>query len=213
MILNKIRAISWKNFWEPSTSKQKCFKWGCIALVMLLGFGIFLLRLENLQAYEYACRQPVIVEAERKLVYTHDIYHDIYLSYTCNDVKYEDIYYGYSKNPGIRWDGVTTMSVAVNPNNPAQLIRNMFNPAPTLLAVVLWSLGLSMLIYGTALIFPTFRQWRICKANHPGILHRPYGKPTSPVNTPEYLTDFLIISVPCILFHAIILTFVFPYTF
>ena len=213
LILNRIRAISWKDFWEPATSKQKFFTWMCITLVMLLGFSIFLLRLDNLLTYEYACGHPVIVEAERKLVYIHDTYHDIYLSYTYNDVRYEDIYYGSSKNPGIRWDGVTTMSVAVDPMNPAQPIHNMFSPDPTILAVVLWALGLSMLIYGLALKLPTFHAWRVRKANDPGFLSRPYGKPAVYSSTPEYLTDYLIISVPVVLIHLIILTFLFPCTF
>ena len=210
---NLIRMIRWKDFWEPTTIKLKCIKWGSIAMVMLLGINIFLLRLDNLQAYEYACKHPIIVEAERKLVYTHDIYHDIYLSYTYDGVKYEDIYYRTSKNPSIRWDGITTLTIAVAPNNPAMPIQNMFSPSPTLFGVVLWSLGLSMLIYGTALEFRSFRTWRVKKANQPAFLSRPYGKPTGFSAKPEYLTDFIIISLPLVFFHTIILAFIFPYTF
>ena len=213
LILNKIRAISWKDFWEPTSAKQKCIKWGCIALLIILGMSIFLLRLNKLLAYEYASGHPVIVEAERKLVYTHEPYHDIYLSYTCNDVKYENIYYGYSKNPSIRWDGVTTMSVAVDPGNPAQPIHNMFSPTPTIFAVMLWSLGLSMLIYGVALLFPSFRAWCVKQGNKPGFLGLPYGKPTTHSENPEYLTCLIVAFIPIMLIHAILLLFLFPYTF
>ena len=210
---NLFRMIRWEDFWEPTTIKQKCIKWGGIAMVMLLGISIFLLRLDNLQAYEYACKHPIIVEAERKLVYTHDIYHEIYLSYTYDGVKYEDIYYRTSKNPSIRWDGITTLTVAVDPNNPAMPIENMFFPSPTLFGIVLWALGLSMLIYGIALKFPTFHTWRVKKASHPGFLGKPYGKSVQFSSKPEYLTDFLIISLPVVFIHVIILAFVFPYTF
>lgn len=210
---NLIRMIRWEDFWEPTTIKQKCIKWGGIAMVMLLGISIFLLRLDNLQAYEYACKHPIIVEAERKLVYTHDIYHEIYLSYTYDGVKYEDIYYRTSKNPSIRWDGITTLTVAVDPNDPSMPIQNMFSPSPTLFGLVLWSLGLSMLIYGSALEFRSFRKWRVKRANQPVFLSRPYGKPAAFSAKPEYLTDFIIISLPVIFIHVIILTFVFPCTF
>lgn len=213
LIENWFRMIPWGDFWEPVTTKQKSVKWGIIYFLLLLGLSIFLINLDDLHAFAYACEHPIIVEAERKLVYTHEPYHDIYISYTYDGVQYEDIYYGYSKNPGIRWDGVKTLTVALDPNDPGTPVEYMYHATPAALGVVLWSLGLSMLIYGTLLEFPAFRAWRVRKANHPGFLSRPYGKPTAYSANPEYLTDFVVISVPIFVVHAILLMFIFPYTF
>jgi hypothetical protein len=213
LIQNSVRMIPWEDFWEPAAAKQRWIKWCIIALVLLLSISVFLLTLDDIQTYEYARRNPIIVEAERELVYKHDTYHDIYISYTCNGVKYSDVYYGTSKNPGIRWDGVETITVAVAPNDPGIPIRNMFNPEPILLGAMLWAIGLSMLIYGIAIEFSSFRQWRVKQANKPGFLRRPYGKPNKYTANPDYLTDFVVIFVPLAIISLIILGFSFPYTF
>lgn len=205
--------IPWGDFWEPNTTKQKCIKWGTIILILLLGISIFFLNLDDIQTYEYARKNPIIVEAERKVVYAGSYYYDIYLSYTYDGVNYEDIYYDYSKNSSIMWDGVETITVALAPNDPGVPIRNMFNAAPISFGVVLWALGLSMLVYGIAIDFPLFRQWRVRQANKPGFLSRPYGKPNKYTEKPDYLKDFVFIFVPTVLISLIILGFSFPYTF
>ena len=213
MYENLIRMIPWEIFWEPTTIKQRWIKWGIIALILLLGMSIFLLNLDDIKTYEYACEHPIIVEAERELVYKHDTYHDIYLSYTYDGVKYDNIYYSTSKNPGIRWDGKETLTVAVAPNDPGVPLRNMFDPAPISFGVVLWALGLSMLIYGIAINFSSFRHWRVRQANKPGFLSRPYGKPANYSASPDYLKDFIFLFTPIVLICLIILGFSFPYTF
>lgn len=210
---NLIHMISWEDFWEPTTIKQKCIKWGTIAMAILLGISIFLLQLENLQAYEYACENPVIVEGKRNIVTTDGTHYDIYVSYCYGGVEYEDVYYSTSRSPDIRWDGIETLTVAVDPNNPGIPICNMFNTAPVILAVVVWSLGLSMLTYGIALEFFTFREWRTRQANRPGFLSRPYGKPTKHTEYPDYAKDFTLIFAPIVLLSFIILGFYFPNTF
>lgn len=205
--------IPWEKFWEPVTAKQRWMKWCIIALVLLLGISIFLLNLDDIQAYEYARRNPIIVEAERNLVYKRDTYHEIYISYSFNGVRYSNVYYATSKNPGIRWDGNNTITVAVAPNDPGIPIRNMFDPAPILLGIVLWALGLSMLIYGIAIEFSTFRQWRISQVNQSGFFSRPYGKPVSYSANPDYLKDFIFLFIPIAMICLIMLGFSFPYTF
>ena len=213
MYENLIRMIPWADFWEPYTTKHRCIKWGITVLVLMLGISIFALHLDELQTYEYACANPVIVEAERKVVYAGGYYYDIYLSYTHDGIKYNDIYYDYSKNSSIMWDGVDTLMVAVAPNDPGIPIRNMFHAAPILFGVVLWALGLSMLVYGIAMEFSSFRQWRVRQANRPGFFSRPYGKPTKYAANPDYLTDFILIFVPITFISLIILGFSFPHTF
>ena len=213
LIQNRIRMILWENFWEPATAKQRWMKWSIIALVLLLGISIFLLNLDDIQAYEYARRNPIIVEAERNLVYKHDTYHEIFISYSFNGVRYSNVYYGTSKNPGISWDGIDTITVAVAPNDPGMPIRNMFDPAPILLGIVLWELGLSKLIYGIAIEFSNFRQWRVSQVNKTGFFSRPYGKPVTYSANPDYLKDFIFLFTPIALICLIILGFSFPYTF
>jgi len=213
LIHNRIRMIPWDDFWEPKTAKQRWVKWGIIALVLFLGISIFFLNLDDIQAYEYARKNPIMVEAERKVVYAGSYYYDIYLSYTYDGVKYEDIYYDYSKNSSIMWDGVETITVALTPNDPGVPIRNMFDAAPILFGTVLWALGLSMLLYGIAIEFSSFRQWRVRQANKPGFLSKPYGKPLKYSANPDYLKDFIFLFTPIVLICLIILGFSFPYTF
>jgi len=213
MYENLIRMIPWEDFWEPTTTKQRWIKWGIITLILLLGISIFLLNLDDIKTYEYACEHPIIVEAERELVYKHDTYHEIYLSYTYDGVKYDNIYYRTSKNPGIRWDGVETLTVAVAPNDPGVPLRNMFDAAPILCAAMLWALGLSMLVYGIAIEFSSFRQWRIQQANRPGFLSRSYGKPAQYAANPDYGKDFIFVFIPIVFLSLIILGFSFPNTF
>lgn len=213
MYENLIRMIPWENFWEPNTNKQRYIKWGIIALVLLLGISIFLMNLDEMQDYEYACNNPVLVEAQRKVVYVDSIYHDVYLSYTHNDIQYDDIFYMTVKNPSITWDGVDTLTVAVAPKDPGIPIRNMFNTTPISFGVVLWALGFSMFVYGIAIEFPSFRDWRVKQANRPGFLSRPYGKPAKYTSNPDYLKDFVFLFISIILIFLFILDIFFPYTF
>ena len=218
LILSWIRRIPWADFWEPVTIKQKCIKWTIILLVLSLGISIFLLKLDDIQTYEYACEHPILVEAERKVVEEHygltgGSYFEIFVSYNYDGVDYKDVYYRNSKNPGIRWDGVETITIVVAPNDPGMPIRLMFNEDPVILAAVVWSLGLAALIYGIALEFPKFRNWRVSCANRPTFLSRPYGKPVKYTENPDYPKDFAFYFVPIIIASSIILSLIFPYTF
>ena len=218
LIQNWIRLIPWGDFWEPYTTKQRCVKWGIITLVLLLGISIFLINLDDLQTYEYACGNPIVVEAERNVVvnqswFTGGTYYEIYVSYSYNGVSYEDVLYRTTQNPNVQWDGIESITVAVAPNDPGVLIRNMFNATPIFLGVMLWSLGLSLLIYGIAIEFSAFREWRIKQANRPGLLSRPYGKPIEYSENPDYLKDVAIIFISIVSIGLTILALIFPYTF
>ena len=215
---NLIRAIPWADFWEPVTTRQKCIKWTVILLVLSLGISIFLFKLDDIQAHEYACEHPVIVEGEQKVVEEHygltgGSYFEIFVSYSYDGVDYEDVYYRSSKNPSTRWDGGKSITIAVAPNDPGMPIRLMFNEDPVILAAVLWSLGFAALIYGIALEFPRFRNWRVSCANRPAFLSRPYGKPVKYTANPDYPKDFVFFFVPIAFISAIILGFLFPYSF
>ena len=218
IIRNLLSRIPWHDFWEPKTGKHKLIKYGIIALVLVLGIGVFLIQLDELQTYEYACANPIILEADRTVVdseywFTGGTYYEIYLSYEYDGIFYENVFYMTSKNPGTPWDGIKTVTVALAPNDPGVPIRNMFQEGPVFLAIILWSVGLSMLIYGMGLTFPAFRQWRVRRANHPGLFSRPYGKPFPQAENPDYGKDWFFTFTPVIIISAILIILIFPYSF
>lgn len=209
--------MDWQDFWEPHTFAYRLLKWGSVTLMILSGICLFLLNLDGIRAYEYACNNPVIVEAEKEVTgsLTSTAY-EIYVNYSYGGVEYEHIYYdSYSsaRNPDIIWGGENHIMVAIDPHNPGMPIRNMFSKAPVWISVPLWSLGLSMLIYGTALEFPKFRAWRVLCANRPSFLSRPYTKPNVDTDHPDYLKDAAFIWFPILFISTIILSLLFPYTF
>ena len=217
MILNWIRMIPWSKFWEPVTTRQKLIKWTVILLVLSLGVSIFLFKLDNILAYEYANKNPVIVEAKREVIYSDtgfsgDPYYDIYLSYTHEGVKYEDVFYYTTRSSSAPWDVIETIMLEVDPNNPGMPIRNMFNEGPVGLAVVLWSLGVALLVYEIALRFPKFRKWRVSCANRPGFFSRPYGKPVKHTENPDYPKDFILTFALAFFISTVIFSFLFPHT-
>ena len=145
--------IPWGDFWEPDTTKQKFVKWGTILLVLLLGVSIFLINLGDMVTYEYACKNPIIVEAKQTVKVTQSWFsgttcYDLYLSYHYDGVDYNDILYRNTQNPNYMFADIDTITVAVAPNDPSIPIIRMFNEGPITFAVVLCLLGLSMLIYG-----------------------------------------------------------------
>ena len=218
LIRKWLRMIPWVNFWEPKTKGQICIKWSVILLVLILSFSVFCFNLDKIQAYEYALQNPVILEAEKEVVSTMSATgYDIYVSYSYDGFEYDHIYYGrYSTDKGdsdIIYSRKDPMVIAVDPANPGVPIKFMFQEFPVLLAVVLWSLGLASLIYGTALEFPKFRQWRVTCANRPGFFSRPYGKPEKTTEHPDYVKDTVFIWLPIYFVHAIVLGFTFPNTF
>ena len=65
-----ISQMRWEDFWEPSTAKHKRIKWTVIILTLFLSAFIFAINLDDIRTYEYACENPIIVEAEKKVVQT-----------------------------------------------------------------------------------------------------------------------------------------------
>ena len=210
--------IPWRDFWEPDTTKHKCIKWGTILLVLLLGVSIFLINLDDMQAYEYACKNPIIVEAKQTVKvsqprFSATTYYDLYLSYHYDGVDYNDILYRSTQNPNYLFDDIDTITVAVAPNNPAIPVIRMFNEAPITFAVAMWYLGLSMLIYGILIEFPSFRDWRICQENHRRAKWKPHTCANKFATQPDYFRDLFIDLIPIVFISQIILSIIFPYTF
>lgn len=218
LIENWIRMIPWGDFWEPDTTKHKCIKWGTILLVLVLGVSIFLINLDDMQAYEYACKNPIIVEAKRTVKVTQSWFsgescYDLYLSYHYDGVDYNDILYRYTKNSNYLFDDIDTIAVAVAPNDPSMPIRRMFNEEPITFAVVLCLLGLSMLIYGILIELPLFRDWRIRQENRRRAKWKPHTCANKFATHPDYFRDLFMVFAPIAFISYIILEIIFPYTF
>ena len=210
--------IPWGDFWEPDTTKQKCIKWGIILMVLLLGVSIFLTNLDDMQAYEYACKNPVIVEAKRTVKVSQPrfsaiTYYDLYLSYHYEGVDYSDILYRSTQNSNYLFDDIDTITVAVAPNNPSIPIIRMFNEGPITFAVVLCLLGLSMLIYGILIELPLFRDWRIRQENRRRAKWKPHTCANKFATHPDYFRDLFMVFAPIAFISYIILEIIFPYTF
>ena len=210
--------IPWGDFWEPDTTKQKCIKWGIILMVLLLGVSIFLTNLDDMQAYEYACKNPVIVEAKRTVKVSQPrfsaiTYYDLYLSYHYEGVDYSDILYRSTQNSNYLFDDIDTITVAVAPNNPSIPIIRMFNEGPITFAVVLCLLGLSMLIYGILIELPLFRDWRIRQENRRRAKWKPHTCANKFATHPDYFRDLFMVFAPIAFISYIILETIFPYTF
>ena len=94
--------VDLQKFLEPADFRGQCIKWITILLPILISIHIFLYQLAPIWAYERACRNPVIVEAETTLVpvlttFSGTTHYEIYLSYEYDGVSYSGIYYRYSK--------------------------------------------------------------------------------------------------------------------
>ena len=206
-------------FLNPHTTRQRILKWMLIISIVLISVTLFLLNLDDIVAYEAACNNPAYVQATITVKHAASLLSstggslDIVLDYNYDGVHYQNIYYQSSKSSN-RWaDQGSTITVAVNPENPAQPIRNMLNTIFVWPPCVLWTLGLSGLIYTLALACPRFRAWRIRIANKPSFLSRPYGKPQSEVFEPDYLKDIFLIMLPILIITSVILSLIFPHTF
>lgn len=213
-----IRMIPSEDFWEPHTTKQRFIKWGIIVFLLLLSIFIFLINLDGLMAYENACNNPVYVQAtitvRRSTGLTASVGSlDAVLSYNYDGVQYQDVYYRGNQNPRMWDDHGDTITVAVNPKNPSQLVKWMLNEMTVLFSILLWALGLSMLVYTIALDIPVFYTWRIRAANKPPFLSRPYGKPSPVVFKPDYIKDIAVLIILICIVTIVILSLIFPHTF
>ena len=209
--------ITLKDYFEPKSLFHAAIKWVSIILCILFGLGTFLVNLEDMQAYEDACKSPVVVEATKSVVFTRGITGSLsyvtQLSYSYNGIYYSNVFYQSSRSPSTLDYRGEVITVAINPNNPGELMCDMFPEGRVIFAVVIWSIGLSLLIYGIAIKIETFRDWRIDRANHRGFLSRLFPGPMQYQENPDYLKDsfFLALLIHCV--SKVILIVLFPSTF
>ena len=196
---------------------QRISNWTIIVSAILISVAIFLFNFNDVVAYEAACNDPVYVQATitvefDKTLLSASEYFKAVLDYHYDGVHYQNVFYRSTQSRRILEDHGTTITVAVDPNNPGQLVRNMWNQW-TDLSIPLWALGLSGLIYTLALAFPRFRAWRVCAANKPAWISRPYGKSKPEVSKPDYFKDLFFLMVLIWILTAVILSLAFPHTF
>ena len=209
--------ITLKDYFEPKSLFHAAIKWVSIILCILFGLGTFLVNLEDMQAYEDACKSPVVVEATKSVVFTRGITGSLsyvtQLSYSYNGIYYSNVPYQSSRSPSTLDYRGEVITVAINPNNPGELMCDMFPEGRVIFAVVIWSIGLSLLIYSIAIKIDTFRDWRIDRANHQGFLSRLFPGPMQYQENPDYLKDsfFLALLIHCV--SKIILIVLFPSIF
>ena len=197
---------------------QRISNWVIIVSAIFISVIAFMLHLDDIIAYEAACNDPVYVQATitvqrpTSLFSTAESLESV-LDYSYDGVYYQNVYYHGNQNPSMWEDHGTTITVAVNPNNPGQLVRHMLNGWSIWIPILLWGLGMSGLIYTLLLTSPLFCAWRVRAANKPALISRPYGKSKPEVYEPDYLKDIFILMLPILIITSVILSLIFPHTF
>ena len=189
-------------FFEPDSARRKVMKWGIILLIILSGIGLFLLNVDDVIAYEECIKSPVYVEAtvsvrqEGSLVTKYPMY----LSYSYEGKIYERVPYASNQNElNLRNDGKVIM-VAINPDNPSQLVSKMVNKTLFTCSVLIMAVGWALLFYGIAVKIDSFHNWRSKAAQRGGSFS---GKP-------DYWKDIFIVFLIILLSLSFILCMIFP---
>ena len=142
--------ISVKAFCELEKYRGRAVKWIGITLTLLMGLGLFLCNLNDLIAYEKACAVPTYVQAtvsvsmgsnpNRRYVER--------LSYEYSGVEYQDVFYtSHAYRDTAAKDG-EVISVAINPENPGELLQCMVNFGFVYAGIIVTALGFALLSYG-----------------------------------------------------------------
>lgn len=196
------------NFFLPKNNKEKLLKWVVSILVLFIGSSLFICCIFDIITFEAACNNPVYVNAtitvspEDYLMST-DTYYTSYLSYSYEGKEYSDVFYSSGKSSRRREDDGKIISVALNPNNPAELATDMIHEAHLTVSIVILSAGLALLIYGAAIESDRFLEKRI---EHEQKKYRT-------VMHPDYLKDISLTLIAVMALIQLILFFVFPHTF
>ena len=168
--------ISVKAFFEPEKYRGRAVKWIGITLTLLLGVGLFLVNLNDLIVYEKACKEPTYVRAavsvsvgsnpNRRYVER--------LSYEYSGVEYQDVFYAsHAYRDTAAKDG-EVVSVAINPENPGELLQYMVNFGFVYAGIIVTALGLALLTCGIIFESSAFRKRHSTYGQK-----NPYGNPLS----------------------------------
>lgn len=202
----KEHGISVENFFNPESLKYAILKWTSIVLILVSGLCLSAYCIVDIIAYEKACNNPVLVDAQisveiENAPLSFELRYIEYLSYEYGGVKYEGIVLKSHKEwatYALSNDG-KTVSVAINPNDPSQLVQYMVNDFLNTISLVILSVGLAFLVYGILIENDRIWNWRVSRAS----------KSAFSTVQPDYFKDSVIL----ILFFATLLCFICNFTF
>ena len=159
--------ISVKAFIEPEKYRGRAVQWSVITLTLLLGVGLFLWNLNDLIVYEKACAEPTYVQATVSVSmgsHANRRYVER-LSYIYRGVDYQGVFYNsHAFRDTAAKDG-EVVSVAINPENPGELLQYTVYFGFVYAGIIVTALGLALLTDGI-----------ICKTGAFQKRHRTYGQ-------------------------------------
>ena len=140
-------------FFKPENKQQRIIKWSVIALLNLLGILLLSACIRNLIICEEASNHPIIVEATISVsiedsFFSANHYYKESLSYQIGDTLYDGVFYSQGRGNSRLAEQGKVITVAVNPDNPEQLIEHMYNQCLYWASILVLSVGLVLLLYG-----------------------------------------------------------------
>ena len=192
-------------FYEASDRKHTVIRWVVIVLLIAMGVGILASNLDELRAYEQAAREPILVEADITIVENGwwDEHYTAFLSYTYEGVDYEGVPYWSHQHLDLVQRLGDTVTVALDPRDHGQLVKNMLKTGRINAAIVMLSIGLGLLAYFHALRNEIFRRRREEKA-----ARYSWNK-----GRPDYILDSALFVAPILVLALLGMGIIFPAAF
>ena len=151
-----------KTFFEPEKYRGRAVKWIAITLILLLGIGLFSFNLNDLIGYEKACAEPTCVQAAVSVSMESNPNRRYVerISYTYGGVEYRDVFYASHAYRDTAMKDGEVVSVAINPENPGELLQYMVNFGFVYAGIIVTALGLALLSYGIISATSAFQKRR-----------------------------------------------------
>lgn len=186
------------NFFE-SPGKRR-LRLGIACLLILVGLWGFVGQLDDVAAYEQACREPIAVEAVIDVVEYNSGSYEEYVSYTCEGVRYERVFLRHRKSHLALDDDGERITVTLDPRDHGTLTRHMIREERWHISLGMMALGLAMLVYCGLLGNERLRSWLV---SHGSIEGRE-------LDQPDYPVDMAVLTILCYLVMAMGLWGLFP---
>ena len=160
-----MRHFDLRWLFEPTTLQQKAVKWLAIILANVVGISAFVSIMLDISCLQRVCREGVYVEAVVSVrlgeLWILEADYESWLSYEFDGKCYEDVFYRGSRSPSLMEDNGKTIRVLIDPQNPTQLAEKIVNIFWVAVSLIVFSVGIAMLLYGTAIEVPGFYQKRL----------------------------------------------------
>lgn len=195
-------------FFEPTTLRQKLIKWAVIFVLNLVGISLFVSSVQDMCYYERVFCDSVYVEAVISASRVEDTWvgdptYERRLSYVFNGKQYDEILHDSGRSASRLEDDGKTITVMIDKDNPAQLSKWIVSDEKVTVSVIVLSLAVSLLAYGIAIEFASFRQKRVAKQR----------KKYPHAERADYYTDIGIPALIICLFLFCLLLLAFPNVF